>query len=58
MSEHVLNLYLQALEIYATIEGMKAENQSRAYRGESPAYTEDDFLVQSGYLQNIRAKIG
>lgn len=31
------------LQAYITVEGMKAENQIRLHRGETPAYAEADF---------------
>ena len=37
-----------AIQSYAEIEGMKAENQVRLSRGEAPAYGEDAFFNIAG----------
>lgn len=37
-------VFAQAVSAMAEIEGMKAENEQRKNRFESPAYTEDDFM--------------
>lgn len=44
-----------AVQSYAEINGMIAENQSRISKGESPAYTENDFMdvaVRNGMTHN------
>ncbi len=43
-------------EIYAElveVEGMKAENQVRDYRGESPAYNEQAFRERAETIRNL-----
>ena len=35
------------------VEAMKAENQSREHRGESPAYTEEDFHYHANRIEEL-----
>lgn len=44
MNNQQISLMLQALSVFARIEAMKAENESRLYSCELRAYSERDFF--------------
>ncbi len=50
-------LIVEASSINAVIEGMKAFNQSRIMREESPGYSEVDFFNESDKLAMIAKAI-
>jgi len=47
MNSHNLQLMLQAQAIMIRVEGMKAENQTRAANGDAAAYGEEHFQAES-----------
>lgn len=46
-------LLLQAQAVLVRVEGMKAENSQREHRGESMAYTEDDFEDKACEIDDV-----
>jgi len=53
MSNFNAKQLVQAMSIQARIDSMKADNAVWAARGQSPAYTESDFLGYANDLENI-----
>ena len=47
-----------ALAVTAEVEAMKAANQERQYRGESPAYDEDSFRQLADRLYGLSQDAG
>ena len=55
---HLLASHLvEAFAVNAEVEAMKAENQSREYRGETQAYPEDVFIEKAVHLWSLSAAI-
>ena len=53
MDDQLIAKLVEVEAIKAEIEGMKAENQYRASRGETIAYTGDAFMDHASHLHNI-----
>lgn len=53
MNAVTARILIDAYAINAEIEGMKAENEDRARRGLSVAYTEEAFEKHAAQLRNL-----
>lgn len=53
LQSHKLAILIRAMAINAQVEAMKAENQARQHRGQSPAYTENEFFAYSRELETL-----
>ena len=55
MNEYDIRRLALILAVQADIEGMKAENLTRAQRRESLAYPDSEFMMKSEELRNLAA---
>lgn len=55
MTEYDVKRLALVSAIWAEIEGMKALNQERTSRGESPGYNYDHFAEKAEELRNLAA---
>ena len=46
------------VQVYAEVEGMKAENMQREQLGHSMAYVEDAFIEPTGRINAILSELG
>lgn len=51
----LLDIRLQMEALISEREGMIAENRQREHRGESMAYMEDNFQINAGAFEKLRA---
>lgn len=57
MNSQNLQLQIQAMAVMVRVDGMKAENQSRQYYGEGPAYHDDSFEIMACELDGIMQSV-
>lgn len=53
LQSHKMAIMIRAMAVNARVEAMKAENQARQHRGQSPAYTENEFFACSRELETL-----
>lgn len=53
MNDTTAALLMRAFACMARIEAMKAENEARVLRGESPAYGADSFFEEAANLEEL-----
>lgn len=53
MNSQQLQILAQIFAANARILGMEAENQARIVCGSSPAFSENDFCREAGYLDHL-----
>ena len=53
MDNYQVPIYIRALAELAEMEAMKADNALRMFRGESPVYTEEDFMTVANNLHTL-----